>query len=84
MPKEQQQVDLFENTEWWREHWQGMPEFVQEDQAPLKSVIVHFRSREEMLQFADLVGQRLTMDTKSIWYPKSERKNLLEFRYDES
>jgi hypothetical protein len=56
-------------TEEWKEHWQGMPEFVQEDNKPFKTVIVHFRTNEDYLEFQKLIDQKLTDKTKSIWHP---------------
>ena len=77
-----QQFHLFgeqheEDSEWWEEEWQGMPEFVQEDLSPYKTIMVHFESEEAVKSFAKLVDQKLTVQTKSIWYPKVERENLL-------
>lgn len=54
----------------WKKEWQDMPEFIQEDLTPFKSVIVHFENREDMDSFAKLVEQRITKKTKFIWYPK--------------
>lgn len=49
--------------------WQGMPEFVQEKQKEYAKVIVRFDTEEELQRFADLIGQKLTNKTKSIWFP---------------
>ena len=46
-----------------------MPEFVQEDAGPHKKVIVSFRNEEDYIEFATLIGQKMTKKTKSIWYP---------------
>lgn len=50
-------------------HWKGMPEFNQPGIKPVKSLIVHFASKEDMLKFSKLVGHQITAKTKSIWYP---------------
>ncbi len=63
---------LFDMGESWEEEWNGMPEFVQEDHAPFKTLIVHFEKREDMDAFAKLVKQRLTFKTLSIWFPEAE------------
>lgn len=57
--------------------WQGMPEFQQEDLSAWKSIIVHFDNFDNMAAFSQLVGQVITEKTKSIYYPKKERENLL-------
>lgn len=53
----------------WREHWQGMPEFVQEKQEPFSKLIVRFETEADMMEFAEIIGQKLTPKTKSIWHP---------------
>jgi hypothetical protein len=49
--------------------WGGMPAFHQDDLMPDKQVVVNFASAEDVAAFAELVGQSVTMATKSIWYP---------------
>lgn len=73
-----------EEIDWWRKHWRGMPEFVQEDQAPWQSVYVHFESRAHRDAFAELVGQRITdhgRRTRSIWFPKAEIGKMADKRF---
>jgi hypothetical protein len=62
------------------EEWQGMPEFEQEDKTAFKSVTVHFANIVDMEEFAKLLDQTITEKTKSIWYPKKERENLMPYR----
>lgn len=57
----------------WREEWKGMPEFVQEKQEPYAKIIFRFNSEEELQEFAELIGQKLTKKTKSAWYPELVR-----------
>lgn len=64
-----------------RREWKGMPEFVQEDLEPWKSVVVHFANRNDMDEFADLVDQTLTYRTQSVWYPAAEVGRLVTKRY---
>lgn len=54
----------------WKSLWKGMPEFVQEDDPPYKKLIINFRNEEDYKEFADLIKQKLTEKTKSIWFPK--------------
>lgn len=67
-----EQPPLFDKGEWWEQMWKGMPEFIQEDQEPVKSILVHFETRADMESFAELVKQRITLNTKSIWWPEAE------------
>lgn len=77
------QTALIETGEKWEEHWRGMPEFVQEDLAPWKSIYVHFESREDMERFAKLVHQKIGLNTRSIWYPEAEIGRMTTKRYVE-
>lgn len=53
----------------WTDHWDGMPEFVQEKQEPFAKIIVRFETEEDLQDFSDRIGQTLTPKTKSIWHP---------------
>ncbi len=47
--------------------------------------MVHFSSIDDMKDFAELVNQKLTEKTKSIWYPEAERLETINMAYsDES
>ena len=72
---------LFDKGEWWEDEWQGMPEFVQEDQSPTKQIIVSFASYDDMRAFGELIGQKLTPNTQSVWYPKAEIGRYADKRY---
>ena len=50
--------------------WEGMPEFVQEKKEPYSKIIVRFENEKDLKEFADIIGQKLTNKTKSIWHPK--------------
>ena len=65
-------------TDQWREHWQGMPDFVQEEKKPYKKMNICFQTKEDFEQFRKLLDQPMTDKTKAIWYPAFEReKNSL-------
>jgi hypothetical protein len=49
--------------------WEGMPEFVQEKQEPFAKIVVRFETEHDLREFAELIGQKLTPKTKSIWHP---------------
>ena len=49
--------------------WSGMPEFNQDDQTPFQSLHCHFANAEDRDKFAALIGQKVTDDTRTIWYP---------------
>jgi hypothetical protein len=51
------------------EEWVGMPEFVQEKQEPFSKIVIRFETEQDLMDFAELIGQKLTPKTKSIWFP---------------
>lgn len=81
--KKDENIPLFNIDELsnWKEEWKDMPEFVQEDLEAFKSVIVNFETREDMIAFLKLVGQTITNNTKSIWYPKMTYERILNKAY---
>jgi len=72
---------LAEKTQYdkeWKKHWKEMPEFEQEENKPFKTIYLHFRNEKDYEEFAELINQKLTDQTKSIWYPKLDvTKNSL-------
>ena len=81
-PNEKEQLHMFgDPKEYWREEWKGMPEFVQEDLTPLKTIYVHFEKREDVYIFSKLIGQTITMQTRAIWYPEAEIGRFANKRY---
>jgi len=81
--KPHEEQDLFEMEEDWQKEWQGMPEFDQKDLTPFKTVYVHFHDLEGMQAFARFVDQPVTLDTRSIWYPKAEIGRIADKRYSD-
>ncbi len=75
------QMTLLHVPEWWEEHWKGMPEYVQEDFMPYKSLLVHFETREDYARYAEHIGQRLLPTTKSTWWPEAEIAETAKLRY---
>jgi len=49
--------------------WEGMPEFVQEKQKPYAKIIIRCETEADLIALAELLGQKLTSKTKSIWHP---------------
>ena len=49
--------------------WVGMPEFVQEKKEPYKELVIRFESEKDYKDFQNLIKQKLTIKTKSIWFP---------------
>ena len=70
------QINLFDIKKTWQEHWEGMPEFIQEKKEPFSKITIRFETEDDLNDFAKLIGQKLTPKTKSIWHPfKSHFRN---------
>jgi len=67
----------------WKKEWKDMPEFVQEKQTPYAKVIFRFNNEEDLQEFADIIGQKLTSKTKSAWHPKLIRGINSNKRYSD-
>lgn len=52
------------------DEWVGMPKFEQDDLSAAYSIRVNFNSLKDLQNFARLVSQTITENTRSIWYPQ--------------
>ena len=78
---DEKQMNLFKMKEWWEDEWEGMPEYVQEDNMPYKTVYVHFKNREDMESFSKFINQKIQYTTKFIWYPEVKAHRNRDFTY---
>jgi hypothetical protein len=79
-------ADLFGYEEFdWRNEWQGMPEFFQEDLMPYRVLNLRFRCEEDVQEFAKLMEQVITPKQKALWFPYAEPRRASHLRWvDES
>lgn len=75
------QLALFDLPPDWTQLWKGMPEFKQDDQTPYQSLTVHFKDHLDRAAFAKLIGQTITDDTRSLWFPKAEIRRYINKRF---
>lgn len=69
----------------FRQEWQNMPEYVQEDLTPFRTINVRFRNAEDVALFEKLMDQNITEKQKTLWFPFAEPRRASIFRYvDES
>lgn len=66
-PKQAQLLDDLPITP--EDHWQGMPEFEQDDLRPARVINVRFRNQADVDAFAELIGQTITPKQKALWFP---------------
>jgi hypothetical protein len=53
----------------WEKEWVGMPEFVRLDMEPFQRIIVNFRTKADVKEFAKKIGQNIGPRTDTIWFP---------------
>lgn len=53
------------------EHWEGMPGYEQENAGPIARVIVSFMTEEAIADFAQRIGQNVTIKTQGITHPRN-------------
>jgi len=61
--------------------WEGMPEFDQSDNKPYRQLIISFENEENVQNFAKLIQQNITPQTRSLWYPEVPRNIIKDKRY---
>jgi hypothetical protein len=79
--KPKQQATLFDIDPDWKKEWQGMPEYVQKDLRPFQQITINFECREDVQAFAKLVGQKLTDETDTMWFPLKVPEVIKNKRY---
>ena len=63
--------------------WLGMPEYNSNDLSGI-TIKVHFKDETAMNEFSKLIGQKITLKTKFVWFPFKEREELIGLKYIES
>jgi hypothetical protein len=71
--------DDFENE--WQKEWKDMPEFIQEDLTSFRKIIIHFRNNEDVKEFAELLGIKITPKQPSLWFPEMPIRRASHLRY---
>lgn len=61
--------------------WQNMPEFKMEDKTEEHKLIVNFERTDDLFNFSKVIGQEITPNTRSIWYPKKEKRDIMSMGY---
>lgn len=61
--------------------WTGMPEFNLPTKAPFRTIVVHFAKQADVDEFAARTGAKLTLQTKSIYFPHVANSVWKDKRY---
>lgn len=78
------EIGLFgdlDNLTTWKKEWQGMPEFIQEDLMPWKTIEIYFENQADVDSFSRLVGCKLTDITHYIWFPEATKEIVADKRW---
>ena len=51
-----------------------MPEFVQKDLKPFRTINIHFRNQKDIDEFFKLINQKVYKKYNSYWYPEKKWK----------
>lgn len=65
-----------------QDEWKSMPEFKQDDKESYRHVIVHFSTEKDAKEFFEMIGQKDTGKTKTVWIPPQERMDTEAKRYE--
>jgi hypothetical protein len=57
------------------DHWQGMPEFEQNNSAGIVAH-VHFENEQDLQAFEKIIGGNVPKNTMAVWFPYKEYENL--------
>jgi hypothetical protein len=68
------------DAEYVNQHYQGMPEFNQQDLSPKRQITVNFASEQDFQEFFNVIGQRTT-NHRSIWFPEQPIEKAVDKRY---
>jgi hypothetical protein len=63
------------------EEWKGMPEYGNTDKTAWHSILVHFKSQDDLRDFSKLIKQMMTAKTKYIWFPEQKKMETESIRY---
>lgn len=61
--------------------WGDMPEFENEDLESKQHIAVHFKTHEDAARFGELIGQKVTERTRSLWFPPDEIGHIADKVY---
>lgn len=66
----------------WKAHWVNLPEYEQERLLPHKMLVVYLDDDETVRsRLAEVLEQRITSKTKSVWYPELQRGKHSHLRW---
>lgn len=81
--RENSQDSLFETGEKWQDLWWGMPSYVMGDARPSYRITVNIFTLDDLIEFGQIIGQRVTTKTDSLCYPIQSLDKPSEWVYSD-
>jgi len=72
---------LFDDKDFWDEEWQDMPSFSMKPEIPLHTIKLHFKTKNDMIAFSELINQDVKKSKENYWFPKLNRSAFSEKKY---
>lgn len=72
-PRDCDEMMLFNLEADWHQHWWDMPAFEMQDASPQHKLVVNFMTKEDVVEFAKLLGINVTSKSNSAWFPNQQR-----------
>ena len=66
------QATLFDLTPTYLDDWWGMPSFDIGDARPQHNISVNFATWDDVLEFAERIGAKVTRRTDTMWFPQED------------
>ena len=83
--KDENQMSFFEIEDFWEKEWKGMPEFNMNPEVPIRTIQIHFKTKEDIKKFESIFGQEIRPKCVRYWFPKLNRCAISDKKYyDES
>lgn len=60
------------------QEWLNMPEFMQAKKNCYQLIIVRFDRARDVKRFSETIKQKVTSNTKSIWFPEKQKGNIVQ------
>ena len=79
--QEKKQGSLFEVEPDWRSEWWDMPEFTMGDATPQYRITINFMTREDVSDFSNRLGLKLSDKSNSAWFPQQKIDEPKEWVY---
>ena len=74
---------LFNIGEKWQDTWWGMPSYVMGDARPSYRITVNIFTLDDLIDFGQKIGQRVTAKTDSLCYPVQSLDKPSEWIYSD-